>query len=79
MKKPEYKQHIIACKKCGGTNTRVYKFSEAHTEYGPTWYVECECGSMDEWPHADFTTIALEPILAKSDLPQTIRLDGDEK
>lgn len=81
MGKPEYKQNIIACKKCGGTNTRVYKFGKDTPDCGPIWYVECECGIMAEWPHEDFSVIPNIPTndgLTKSDIPLLRPGDGLE-
>ncbi len=76
MKKPEYKQNIIVCKKCGGTNTRVFEFPREDPE--PIWYIQCECGIITEWPHEDFTAVTMSLGVTKSDPPPTIRLDVGE-
>jgi len=83
MKKPEYKQNIIACKNCGGTHNRIFPTGENHP-MGPTWYIECKCGNVSEWPDDGFTTIAVGSFYdgvddtTESDIPLIINLDKDE-
>ena len=71
MKKSEYKQQIISCRECGGTKTRVFRFEQVHPKYGATWYVECECKNIDEWPFKGFDvkTTKQEPQLSSKPPP----------